>query len=101
MGTPDEIRSWLHKLSKIPTMRKTDSRLDRRKKSVLDEALEIVRHIGTAERDWSAGQMESKLAHLTNNIHESIDGVYEARRISGQTWGSPSPAVRAWLRGRK
>jgi hypothetical protein len=123
-NTPPSVRSWLEQLAAIPTMRKTDNGMDRRDKSVLDEALDLVRQISegqrTGTRTMSAGEAQRRLTLLPNNIHESIDGVYQARRITGPVFShervvgyhtvngrteaitEPNPdwpAVQAWLRG--
>ena len=126
-NTPPVIRQWLEDLAQIPTMRKTRFPGSHRDRSVLDEALDLVRQISAQtpeSRTMSAGEAESKLSGLTHNVHESIDGVYHARRLTGRAFAGPTivtgyrtgstgrpepieepnpdwPSIRDWFRGRR
>ncbi|MGE5828527.1 MAG: hypothetical protein ACM30G_09220, partial [Micromonosporaceae bacterium] len=107
-NVPPAVRRWLDDLARIPTMRKTDLPRNRREQSALDEALALVREISqqglTGQRTMSAGDAEMRLLGITQNVHESIDGVYHARRLTGRTFNTENPdwpAIRDWLRGRR
>lgn len=104
-NVPPAVRRWLDDLARIPTMRKTDLPGEQ---SALDEALALVREISqqglTGRRTMSSGDAENRLLGITQNVHESIDGVYHARRLTGRTFNTENPdwpAIRDWLRGRR
>jgi hypothetical protein len=102
-NTPAPVRAWLEHLAQIPTMRKADLPGNRRDQSILDEAIGLVREISAQtpdHRTMSGRDAESRLEVLTDTIHESIDGVYHARRLTRRTFGDPTPEMRAWFRGR-
>jgi hypothetical protein len=119
-SVPAPVRAWLEEIAKIPVFRRKNIRGYRNTgQSVIDEAQQLVREISEGRGGHERMRLVSRLKMIAQNVHESVDGVYAARKLTdrlfvgkervvgyrdGKPITEPNPdfeVIENWLRARR